>query len=223
MTTKFVVSDEQLGVIGNRYWDLLRRVKEGTLDPVKVANGIQRLSENEFGDVFNFEKIPWKISSMVHEVICYEGTDFCKEIKARGIKMDLSCVIPFVISGSGKSKIVRLRTAKLDNNTDISLVRHYAQLCGFELGTSWDLLAFLQSSFMVTLHRGISFTALGNSARILYSDGSGGSINHVVLRGGEREYSFAYNSLTYVACNGYILLKEKEEPKPKKVRSKKTT
>lgn len=45
MTTKHVVSDDQLGTIARREWEVRRRLMEGTLDPILVARGLQQIAE----------------------------------------------------------------------------------------------------------------------------------------------------------------------------------
>ena len=45
MTTKHVVANDVLGKIAKRWWEVFRRVMEGTLDPEVVADGLQRIAE----------------------------------------------------------------------------------------------------------------------------------------------------------------------------------
>lgn len=47
MTTKSVVSDEQLGILARRQHDLFRRVREGTLPIGRVLDGLQCLIEGQ--------------------------------------------------------------------------------------------------------------------------------------------------------------------------------
>lgn len=46
MTTNYLVTDEQLGRLARKEWELFRRVKEGTLHPEMVLDGLQDLIEN---------------------------------------------------------------------------------------------------------------------------------------------------------------------------------
>lgn len=46
--TAQAVTDEILGVIARKQWDLFRRVKEGTLDPLRVSESLQAISEGRF-------------------------------------------------------------------------------------------------------------------------------------------------------------------------------
>ncbi|MDP3900612.1 MAG: hypothetical protein Q8Q23_06065 [bacterium] len=48
MTTKHVVADDVLGTITRRWWEVLRRVMEGTLNPDVVANALQQIVEGRF-------------------------------------------------------------------------------------------------------------------------------------------------------------------------------
>ena len=45
MTTKHVVANDALGKITKRWWEVLRRVMEGTLDPDAVATALQKIAE----------------------------------------------------------------------------------------------------------------------------------------------------------------------------------
>ena len=58
MTTN-VVSDEQLGVLGRRYHDLFRRLREGTLPIDKVLAGMQDIIEG------NFDAIPHGVRRLI--------------------------------------------------------------------------------------------------------------------------------------------------------------
>ena len=46
MTTKHVVANDALGKITKRWWEVMRRVMEGTLDPGVVADSLQRIAED---------------------------------------------------------------------------------------------------------------------------------------------------------------------------------
>lgn len=58
MTTN-LVSDEQLGILGRRYNDLFRRVREGTLPMERVLAGMQDLIEG------NFDAIPQGLRRLI--------------------------------------------------------------------------------------------------------------------------------------------------------------
>ncbi len=45
MTTRHVVANDALGKITKRWWEVLRRVMEGTLDPDVVATALQKIAE----------------------------------------------------------------------------------------------------------------------------------------------------------------------------------
>src|SRR3989344_693600 len=45
MTTKHVVANDGLGKITKRWWEVLRRVMEGTLEPDAVATALQKIAE----------------------------------------------------------------------------------------------------------------------------------------------------------------------------------
>ncbi len=47
MTTKHVVANDALGKITKRWWEVIRRVMEGTLDPDVVADSLQRIVEGK--------------------------------------------------------------------------------------------------------------------------------------------------------------------------------
>lgn len=48
------VTDEQLGKVAVKQGELFRRVKEGTLDPEKICNGLQWIIEGEFAEKETF-------------------------------------------------------------------------------------------------------------------------------------------------------------------------
>lgn len=51
MTTRVVVTDDKLGQVATKQWELFRRVKEGTLDPEWVAAELQRIIEEKIRDL----------------------------------------------------------------------------------------------------------------------------------------------------------------------------
>lgn len=59
--TEISVTDEMLGGIARKQWDLFRRIKEGTLDPMRVSDALQAIIEGRFSNVisdhtFRFDK-----------------------------------------------------------------------------------------------------------------------------------------------------------------------
>ena len=53
MTTKHVVADDQLGQIARRWWEVNRRLMEGTLNPTLVAHNLQVTIEGVRADMSN--------------------------------------------------------------------------------------------------------------------------------------------------------------------------
>ncbi|MFA6604181.1 MAG: hypothetical protein WCT10_05115 [Patescibacteria group bacterium] len=93
MTTKNVVTDQQLGILARRQNDLFRRVREGTLPVDRVLTGMQDLIEGKFDtapastchlidcDARPLTKYGWSIRSedqlpnVVHDQIEFDPTN----------------------------------------------------------------------------------------------------------------------------------------------------
>jgi hypothetical protein len=168
------VTDDVLGKLSTKQWELTRRVKEGSLDPDAVINALQCIIENQVQE-FEIEKIPWTVSSKVHEVSVTEGLDFVKTIKADGHVWHYSNkpMTRFELEGNpGRRKYkARLRLATIEGNHEEGVLRTYAEIVGFDFATSWEMLAFInQSPLTRVLKSGTKFIALGDYGKASYED-----------------------------------------------------
>lgn len=227
MTTKRVVADDELGRLANKQWELFRRVKEGTLDSALVLNALQSIIENET-DQLDVEKVGWKISSKVHEIIVVEGHDFVTHVKELGFVWDYkNCQEnPFILEGDGKCrrKNSRFRLARLTTSGDVpvSVIKTYAELSGYDLATSWELLSFVsQSTAMRVIKEATHIIALGDYGRTKWEDTNRESYAHVMVDDYPKGRTWSFNHYSHentprklddkrVGTCYYILLRERE-------------
>ncbi len=179
MTTKKVVADDTLGQIATKQWELYRRAKEGTLDPNLILGALQRIIENEV-EQLPIEQLDWAISSRVHEVTVEEGSNFVERVKAVGFFWNYGSRHEYTFSIEGKAtsrkRKTRLHLAEFSRRMDKIfplVVRDYADISGYDLATSWELLAFVkQSPVMRIVKEHSRVIALGDYGRMTYSDDS---------------------------------------------------
>ncbi len=222
-----IVTDETLGRVATKQWELYRRVKEGTLDASVVLSTLQGLIQNETA-LFDIEKLDWTVGTQVYEVEVRQDTDFVTMVKNFGFTWGHgnSNTTRFVLNGGipkKKSVKCRLRLAKVPTTTLRGVLQVYSKQSGFELATSWELLAFIkQSSITRVIKRSTNFIALGDYGEIHWSDNSNGSkpsYAHVCVSDSGNNWSFDHCGFegtvdrlireAKVQSYHYILLKEK--------------
>lgn len=222
------VTDDVLGRLSTKQWELTRRVKEGSLDPDAIINALQGIIENQVQE-FEIEKIPWSVSSRVHEVSVVEGLDFIETIKADGHSYNYNNKpsSQFELKGNPEKRKykARLHLASIGDDHEEGVLLTYAKITGFDFATSWEMRAFInQSPITRVLKRGMNFIALGDYGKSTYEPEedyiSSPRYNHVIARAwpdgrkwnfdtdfGPEEISGFHRH--GVSRNAYILLKEK--------------
>lgn len=149
MTTREVVADDVLGQVAKRQWELFRRVKEGTLDPNFVLDALQHLVQNE-ADLLDLEKVDWRISSRSYEIMSEQSADFVTRLSELGYDWrPPGRFTEAFILGPEEERLPRkrrVRLAELPGNPHVPFwrIKVYAEFCGFDLASAWDLLAFVQ-------------------------------------------------------------------------------
>jgi hypothetical protein len=167
MTAHTTVTDDTLGQIAKRQWELFRRVKDGSLDPNQALSALQGIIENE-ADLLEIEKLGWRVSSQVYEIDVEKGTThgFPVRVKELGFKWRAQDVPPQIPGGNKHKGMGRFRLAQITRNgMTARTIKVYAELSGFDLATAEGLLSFMaQCPVMATMPDDTYIVALGNHA-----------------------------------------------------------
>jgi len=185
MTAKTVVTDDTLGKIATRQWELYRRVKDGSLDPNQALSALQGIIENET-DLLDIEKMDWRVSSQVYTITVEEGDDFPAQVAELGYLWRHNDALPVTILSHRRKqeeRKVRLRLAELTRHpSSVGAIRVFADRSGFDLATSWELLAFVHKSPITRVVSGDLILAAGDLAQWEYRHKT--FYGHIVVTGG---------------------------------------
>ncbi|GEM_PF-2840516 len=214
MTAHKVVTDDTLGKIATRQWELYRRVKDGSLDPNKALSALQGIIENET-DLLDIEQMDWKVSSQVYEIAVEEGDDFPAQVAKLGYLWWHNDNLPVTILSHRKKQEERkvcLRLAVLTRHpSSVGAIRVFADRSGFDLATSWELLAFVRKAPTMRVVSGDLILAAGDLAQWEYQDKT--FYGHIVVSGGFRDEDRAYRDPVWAFDNwgGGLGIVEKAE------------
>ena len=181
MTAKTVVTDDTLGKIATRQWELYRRVKDGSLDPNQALSALQGIIENE-ADLLDIETMDWRVSSQVYEIDVEVGEDFPTQVTELGYEWAHNGPPISFTNRWEKSGKRRFRLAVLTRHpSSVGAIRIYADRSGFDLATAWELLAFTRYCPSMRIVTGDLILAAGNFACWEFPRGT--YYAHVTVRG----------------------------------------
>lgn len=186
MTAKTVVTDDTLGKIATRQWELYRRVKDGSLDPNQVLSALQGIIENE-ADLLDIETMDWQVSSQVYTITVEVGEDFPAQVTELGYEWThngppISFTDRWEKGGKGRYRLAMLTR----HPSRVGAIRVFADRSGFDLAAPWELLAFTRHCPIMRVVTGDLILAAGNNfAQWAYQDKT--FYGHITVRGGYRD------------------------------------
>lgn len=145
---KHIVTDDILGQITRKEWDLNRRIMEGSIDPIMVLQNLQRLIENQPVS-FPLENLEhFQISDTVYTV------EIPSSEKASSLKMFAEgCSRFYRVSAyntceqarpkAGKIKVCLAHTTK---EIEMGALQYELGLAGINPAGSWETVAFIEQS-----------------------------------------------------------------------------
>jgi len=148
-TRRNVVADDIYGTFNDRKWELERRLREGTLDPVKVCAGLQAVIENS-----GWSKFP------VWRTITHRGQRNAESYRAGRLSTG------YMASDWANSMLDRFVTSSVDEEVDLGCAS-VADL-GFEEATRLDVIC----DRIVTLGYGLCLPEDGPVLREQYLEQS---------------------------------------------------
>ncbi len=202
--TKDIVDDGTLGKLACKYWEIQRRVTQGTLKPDDVLRKLQTIIENSPSAMFDIERPNYVVGEKGYDVTTkvkpdffalvqgMRGPVFCKTFLESSYD---SCHYEWSGTQRAQNHKRRLRLAQVDTSIKKSVIKIQARQNNHVLADEWDLLAFFeQSGFREIIHQGVEVHALGGYGQLKeWWDKKGTSTNigvrratHLFVRGSVR-------------------------------------
>lgn len=159
MTTKIIVADDTIGRIAKRQHDLLRRVLEGGLDPKKILDGLQLLSDGKsipYTGVHPLETYPFVLSEKRYRFKVDRSVPVLKLAVEAGLSIDQwrkdIDTETFNSSGSHTKGVYSLVRFTAHTNWEVTLPLF--KECDIEVTDIWELVTAAKLITQIRLPRG---------------------------------------------------------------------